>query len=282
VGARKVQLWAAAAGGMILALTGAMTRALADDFAVGASPARFELSAKPGAVVRGVLEIDNAAPSPAAYAMKTADWTLDQNAGAQFSEALAPGSCRPWVAIERHEVQVPGHGAYRFRFEVRPPTDAPQGECRFAILIEGREQRVKTKSGVVVPVSGRLGVIVYLEVGNAHPELAVVGGVIAKVNGESTPVLRVKNSGDAHGRLAGFLSGVDAKGARIELTPASLPILPGEVRLIPLVVDRPDKGPVHIAYPITIRGKLSWPGGSAEISQPFAPSWPPGAIASSK
>jgi len=255
---------------LIAPLIGASARA--DDFAVAASPARFELTAKPGTVVRGVLEINNAAPTAATYAMKTADWTLDQGAGAQFTEALKPGSCRPWVAIERHEVSVSGHSGYRFRFEVAPPAGTPRGECRFAILIEGKEEPVKTKAGLVFPVSGRLGVIVYVNVGDAQPVLTTVGGVVAKIGGEETPALLVKNTGDAHGRLAGFLSGVDAKGVNIEFTPASLPILPGETRAIPLIVDQPDKDrPIHVIFPITVHGKLLWSGGSTQLSQTFAP-----------
>lgn len=246
--------------------------ALADDFAVAATPARFELTARPGSVVRGVLEVDNAAPSAATYAMKTADWALDPNAAALFTDTLQPGSCRPWVAIERHEITVSGHGSYRFRFEAAVPAGAPAEECRFAILIEGKEQKVNTKTGVAFPVAGRLGVIVYVTVGDAKPQLSTVGGVVAQVNGEPTPTLLVRNDGNAHGRLSGFLSGVDAKGARLEFTPATLPILPGETRRIPLILDQPDKDRLlHVAYPITIRGELLWSGGSAQLSQTFAP-----------
>jgi len=244
----------------------------ADDFAVAASPARFELTARPGAVVRGVLEIDNAAPSSATYSVKTADWALDPNAAALFSDALQPGSCRPWVAIERHEITVSGHGSYRFRFEAAVPAAAPPGECRFAILVQGKEQPVNTKTGVIFPVAGRLGVIVYITVGDAKPRLSTVGGVVAQVNGEPTPTLLVRNDGSAHGRLSGFLSGVDAKGARLEFTPATLPILPGETRRIPLILDQPDKSRLlHVAYPVTIHGELLWSGGSAQMLQTFAP-----------
>jgi len=250
---------------------GSPSSAAAEDFAVAASPPRFELAAKPASVLREVLEIDNAAPSAASYGMKTAEWSLDANGGAVFSDALAPDSCRPWVAIERSDITVPGHGSYRFRFEVTTPATAPRGECRFAILIEGRGQPVKTKSGLVFPVSGRIGIIVYLGVGDARANLAIAGGGVAGVNGEPTPVLRVRNSGDAHGRLAGFLHGVDAKGVKIDFSPATLPILAGETRAIPLNIEQPDKPKPHIAFPITIHGRILWAGGSTTFSQAFAP-----------
>ena len=165
-----------------------------------------------------------------------------------------------------------GKGAYRFRFEVSPPADTPRGECRFAILVEGAPLTVKTKSGLGVPVSGRLGVIVYLEIGGAQANLKMIGTAVAKVNGEPTPVIQVKNDGDAHGRLAGFLGGTDAHGARLSFAPATFPILPGETRYIPLVVDQPENSPpVHIAFPITIHGKLQWAGGATPFLQRFGP-----------
>lgn len=247
--------------------------AVADGFAAAASPPRFELTAKPGGVVRDVVEIDNATLTPATYSIKTADWTLDANFGAVFTDALAPGSCRPWVGLERHEITVPSRGKYRFRFEVSPPADAPaRGECRFGILVEGAPTTVKTKSGLGVPVSGRLGIIVYVELGDARPDLRILGGAVAKVNGEPTAVIQVKNAGDAHGRLAGFLSGTDAQGAKLSFAPSTLPILPGDTRFIPLVVDQPEKSPIiHIAFPITIHGKIQWASGSTPFSQRFAP-----------
>jgi len=261
-----------AASAISAALWGAPGLASADDFAVAASPPRFELTARPGSRLREVLEIDNAAPSAASYLMKTAEWSLDVNGGAVFSDALKPDSCRPWVAIERGDITVPGHGSYRFRFEVTPPAAAPRGECRFAILIEGKGQPVKTKAGLAFPVSGRIGIIVYLAVGDVRPQLEITGGGVGAVGGEPRPVLRVRNSGDAHGRLEGFLHGVDAKGVKIDFTPATLPILAGETRVIPLNIEQPDKTrPIHIAWPITIHGKMFWAGGSTTFSQAFVP-----------
>jgi hypothetical protein len=176
------------------------------------------------------------------------------------------------VAIERHAITVFGHGSYRYRFEVAPPATASRGECRFAIMVDGDEKSVKTKSGLNIPVAGRVGVIVYVAVGEARPRITVVGAGVATLNGEPTPVLQVRNEGDAHGRLDGFLAGVDARGKKIDLAPSTLPILPGETRTIPLVIDQPDNGPpIRIAYPITIRGKITWEGGSTNLSQSFDP-----------
>jgi hypothetical protein len=244
--------------------------ALAQGFAALVSPPRFELVAKPGDRLRDVIEITNAGAQASRYKLRTADWSMDASATVKFDDALSPGSCRPWVAIERREMQVSPGGKYRYRFEVAVPADAPVGECRFAILLEGDDQKVDA-GGLAFPVSGRLGIIVYVIVGDAQPNLAIVDAKVAKVSGETLPVVMVANTGTAHGRLAGFLSGTDASGRKLEFTPSSLPILPGETRAISLGIYREKDEPMQVAYPVTISGKLEWNGKSMPFEKRFAP-----------
>lgn len=244
--------------------------AAAQGFAAMVSPPRFELSVKPGETVRQVVEITNADGRPATYNLRTADWTLDANAAVQLSDALAPGSCRPWVAIERREIMVPAGGRYRFRFEVSPPADA-QGECRFALVLQGGGETVEAGQSVRIPINGEIGVIVYATVSGAAPDLAILRTGVALLDGKMLPTLYVSNTGRAHGRLAGFLSGTDASGRSLEFMPSGLPIMPGETRAIALGIAGDDRVPVEIAYPITIRGNLEWGGRSTPLDARFAP-----------
>lgn len=252
----RLAITALAAG---LATTAATTPAPAQGFAALISPPRFELKAQPGKQLREVIEITNASGQAAKFKLRTAEWSLGPDGSVKFDDALKPGSCRPWVAVERREITVSPGGKYRYRFEVAPPADAGAGECRFALLVEGDETAVPMAGGPSLPIAGRLGVIVYVTVGAAQPQLEVVGGKVDKVDQQQLPVILVKNSGDAHGRLTGFLGGTDASGRKLEFTPSTLPILPGETRAIPLALHRErDEGAIAIAYPITIRGKLEW------------------------
>lgn len=242
----------------------------ANDFAVIATPPRFEITAKPDTVNRQVIEITNASTTPGKYSIKTADWTLDENGGTQFSETLSPESCRPWVALERLQITVPSGAKYRYRFEVKPPANAPAQECRFAIMISGDEQTAKTADGLSFPFAGRLGIIVYVAVGDVKPNLAVVASEVKAVENVLKPVISVRNTGNAHGRLAGFLSGTDAKGQKLEFAPSSLPILVGETRKISLDIQQVEDKPLPtIHFPITIRGNLEWDGKSTPFEQLF-------------
>ena len=260
--------WALAAA----ALAGPQARA--SEFAVAASPPRFVLEVKPGERNRQVLEITNASAAATTLAIKTTDWSLAPDNSVTFYEELQPGSCRSWVALERRELTIAGGRPYRFRFEVNVPTDAAATECHLALMLEGQEQISKAEGGPAVPFSARLGVIIYVAVGDAAPRLSVVGARVQTINGMQTPVLDIRNSGTAHGRLGGFLSGTDASKTALEFGPSNLPILPGETRTIALTATRPGdpETAVQVKFPVTVSGKIEWgKGQSQSIVQHFAP-----------
>ncbi|ALN60601.1 hypothetical protein GLE_5260 [Lysobacter enzymogenes] len=230
----------------------------AQGFSALVSPPRFEDRAKPGSVYRNVVEITNVSARAARYTLKTADWTMDAHGAVAFDTALAPGSCRPWVGLEAAQIDVAANGKRRYRFEVAVPADAPAGECRFAILLEGEPE--SAGGALALPVSGRIGIIVYLAVGEAAARLHVVETTTAQVDGQRVPVLRVRNEGNAHTRLEGLIDGIDASGRRYGLQPSSLPILPGETRTLALTpqADDADSAPPALAYPLQLKGALEW------------------------
>ena len=232
------------------------TPAAAQEFAVVVTPPRFEDRAKAGATYRNIIEINHASAKASRYTVQTADWTLDAQGGPVFSQALSADSCRPWVGIEAGEITVKGNGKRRYRFEVAVPAGTPRGECRFAIMIEGEPQ--PPRGNVPLPVSGRIGVIVYLAIGDAAPNLDVLETRSTSVQGHTLPVLRVRNVGDMHGRLDGYLAAVDAYGQRIVLVPDNSPILVGATRDIPLYPQAEDSSAQTptIIYPLRIKGRL--------------------------
>ena len=242
----------------------------AQGFAALVSPPRFELASKPGATVRQVIEITNGAATPGRFRVHTADFSLGADYGVNFQDALTPGSCRPWVSIERPLVALAGGATIRYRFEVQVPGDAPAGECRFAIMIEADEPSVTKAGQVQLPIVGRIAVIVYLTVGAAAPQIEVFGPEVITVNGQRLPALRVHNGGTAHTRMSGFLSGQDASGAKYDFTPSDFPILPGETRQIffaPSVAGE-QKVPT-LTYPVTVQGTLEWADQHTELNERF-------------
>lgn len=228
----------------------------AQGFSALVSPPRFEATAQAGTTYRNVVEITNLSLKSEHYALHTADWTLDADGTAEFSEALAPGSCRPWVGIEAPELNIAANAKRRYRFEVAVPAGTPSGECRFAIMLEGDPETLK--GNLAVPVSGRIGIIVYLIIGDAAPRLELLGQQTETVQGRVLPVLRVRNAGNAHGRLEGLVDGKDAAGHAIAFAPSNLPILPGETREIVLTPEGDNDATLAppIVYPLSMKGRL--------------------------
>jgi hypothetical protein len=242
----------------------------AQGFSALVSPPRFEDSAKPGSTYRNVIEISNVSGAPAHFTVQTADWSFGPDATVEFADPLAPDSCRPWVGLEAADIHLAPNAKRRYRFEVRVPADAPSRECRFAIMIEGDPETVEGSNAP--PVSGRIGVIVYLAIGDAAARLEVVDHGVRTIEGNDVPVLAVRNSGDAHGRLQGFLDGTDASGKRYAFAPTTFPILPGETREIALMpqADNADLPVPTLAWPLRLKGRLDWGSQRLDIDQTFS------------
>lgn len=243
----------------------------AQGFAAFISPPRFEVRASAGQPLRQVLEIQHVGRTPGNYRLYTNDWTLEGDNQVTFSNELAPDSCRPWVAIERRELTLQPGARYRYRFEITPPAGTPPRECRFAIMVEGLEA-AQVEGAVSFPVGGRIGVIVYAAVGEVAPALSIAGTETVQVNGQPVAMLRVRNDGTATGRLEGFLNATDASGLRAEMSPADLPILPGETRRIALgAVTADGKAPPALRFPITVQGQLESGKSKLPLDTSFAP-----------
>ena len=230
----------------------------AQGFSAVISPPRFEVAAEAGKTLRQVIEITHVAGQRGNYRVYTNDWSLAPDGNAVFSEELGPNSCRPWVALERRELTLAANGKIRFRFEISPPASTPATECRFAIMIEGLEQVIKTEGALSFPVSGRVGVIVYATVGDVRPVLEISHAGTGLHEGIVVPQLQVRNTGNAHGRLGGFVTAVDSQGRKIDFVPEALPILPGQTRVVPLVPNVPGNDVAKLFYPLTVKGNLEW------------------------
>lgn len=245
-------------GPLALLLWLAAAAANAQGFAAQVSPPRFEESAKAGATFRDVLEISNDSNQAARFFFRTADWSLNPDGTAAFSYELTPGSCRPWVGIEAAEILVPANGRRRYRFEVAVPAEAPDGQCRFAIMIEGDSSSLPEGG---MQVAGRIGIIVYLTIGDGRPVLTYLGTRVVNVNGRDLPVVSIRNSGNAHARLAGYLDAIDVNGKRVTVMPSADPILPGATRDIPLLPlgDGPNAPEPALSFPLRLKGRLESP-----------------------
>lgn len=258
----------------LAALLGAAS-ALAAPFEVAISPSRYELSGKSASRVGQSLDIINVGRSATEVSVRTLDWSYSAEGGVTYVDELLPNSCRPWVTLERKTVKIAAGARAAFRFQVDIPADAPRGECRFMLAVEGVEPAYNSViqgggASLSLPVSGRIAVAVYLGVNGAESKLALTQVGFNEINGKKTPVVTISNTGDAHGRLDGSLDAVDAKGVEFELVPEGTPIMPGQTRTLPLSIKtEPNQKPPEVTYPVKSSGTLDWERGSFKVNAEF-------------
>ncbi|MGE0310317.1 MAG: hypothetical protein AB7P21_01660 [Lautropia sp.] len=255
-----------------LAIATAPAAARADGFSAAATPSRFELEAKAGQVLSRTIELQHVGTTESEYLLRSADWSLGEERGLEFFAGLQAGSCRPWLRLERKTVRLRPNEKRRIRFEVHVPADAPRGECRFALMVEGSDSKqvsIASATQVQLPLSGRLGIIVYVAIEGAQPKLELDAVAAVDDRGRRVPAVVVRNTGDAHGRLDGALRGVDASGKALLFPVSTLPLMPGQRRTLPLtpMESMTSRNQPELAWPVKLDGRLDWSGGGIEVAQ---------------
>lgn len=250
--------------------------AIAAPFEVAVSPSRFELAARNTQRVGQSVEIHNLGGQASEMSVRTIDWSYSESGNITYHDDLQPGSCRPWVTLQRRTIKVPARSKANFRFQVDVPLDAVKTECRFMIAIEGIEPAHKAfieggGANLSLPVSGRIAVAVYMSINGAVPKLEMKQVGVVEINKVRTPVVTVTNTGDAHGRLEGAIEATDAKGQSFELAPEGTPILPGQTRVLPLLARVPGNpaATVQPELPIKAKGTIDWEQGGFKIEAEF-------------
>jgi len=102
-------------------------------------------------------------------------------------------------------------------------------------------------------------------VGGAAPQLEVAEAV-ASPTGGAPLMLMIQNSGNAHGRPAGILTGRDAEGREFQFEVGQVAVLPGMKGQVPLWPDRVEEDRPEIAFPIQLEGMVEWRNGEARVS----------------
>lgn len=264
-------LWAGAALSGVLATT----PVLAGSFEVAVSPSRFEIGGNGGQRIGQSVDIHNVGTTATQVALRTLDWTYTPDGDISYHDELLPDSCRPWVTLERNSMTVGARSKQSFRFQVDVPADASRSECRFMLAVEGVEPAQQplieaAGASLNLPVSGRIAIAVYVAVNGAEPKLEMTQVGVKSINGRRTPVVMVKNAGDAHGRLEGSLDATDAGGQALELVAEGTPIMPGQTRVLPLTAKRAGEQQVaNPAFPLRTQGTIDWEKGSFKVNAEF-------------
>jgi fimbrial chaperone protein len=206
--------------------------------------------------------------SPAKLASRPPSGRLAEDGAVVFTNPLADDSCRPWTALEARTLELGPMARRRFRFEVAVPEDAAAQECRFAIMFEGEPEPsarwpCRWPGGSASSFTSQSGM--------RRPQLELRAATAVDHEAEILPALTVENTGSAHTRLEGFVSGRDGAGREIVFMPQSAPVLPGQTRTLALYPQSPEgEAPPEISFPIRLTGRLDWSGQRLDIDEVFA------------
>ena len=243
----------------------------AGSFELAIGPSRFEISGKSGQRIGQSLEMHNLGAGSSEVSVRTIDWQFSADGKISYFDALQPGSCRPWVTLERRTVKINTRANTRFRFQIDVPPNAEKGECQFMLAIEGIEPAHQAQLGsagasLALPVTGRIAVPVYLAINGAQPKLELDGLTLSKTTGKPTVMATVRNTGQAHGRLEGSLEAVDANGQEIKLAPEGTPIMAGQTRILPFTATLASNNKsIDLALPLQVKGTLDWDRGGFKV-----------------
>ncbi len=260
---------------VLLATSVVSASAGAAGFGAGISPTKFELHAKPGAVIRDTLTILNTDIQPAQYLFRTADWRINASQGVDFFEdSLLDGSCRPWVRLERKSIRIRGGAQKTYRFEVHVPADAAAGLCTFAVLIEPGQPAMAAVAGsenIKIPVVGRYAAIVYVTIGDARAKIEYLGLGEQQVRDLRLPTVRFRNTGQTYDRAFGQVMATGQDGKRHRLIAGNFPVLPNRSEAILLSPDPQGQNPETVAfnYPLRLQGKIEIGGETFAIDEVF-------------
>jgi fimbrial chaperone protein len=95
--------------GLALGMACATQNALAVPFEVAISPSRFELQGRNTQRIGQSLEIHNIGNEATEVSVRTIDWSYSEQGNVSYHDDLQPGSCRPWVTLERRTMKVAPH-----------------------------------------------------------------------------------------------------------------------------------------------------------------------------
>lgn len=161
---------------------------------VSISPLTIEVQAKRGQA-QGLITVGNSSNEAFRARVYAEPFTYNQDAGFQ-TLASSPNDLRPYLQFSPTELVVPPGVDRRVRFVARFPPNLPDGEYRAVIFTQNLKETFSTDgSGNKIGITTRIGVTVYVRIGDVKPELKVEN--VSFIPQKDQMQLKVSNTGKA-------------------------------------------------------------------------------------
>lgn len=232
---------------------------------VSISPLTIEVQAKRGQAY-GVITVGNNSQKAFRARVYAEPFTYTQDTGFQTLTA-SPTDLKSYLQFSPAELVVPAGVERRVRFIARFPPSLPDGEYRAIIFTQNLKEVSSTDgSGNKIGITARIGVAVYVRIGDIKPNFSVES---ARFNPQQNQIqLLVRNTGKASaGPTIDWTLKQGETTIKIgKVNPSWIvPESSRNLTLLDLNKDQPGLTPGNYQ----IKGKLQWGGGDRPNILPF-------------
>ncbi len=232
--------------------------------ALGAAPAFIEISAKPGVIYNGSVEVTGNAKTSETVRIYTEDWDLTPK-GEDVSSA--PGaidrSCAGWMTLSHSKFDIPVGGGTSVKYSITVPETASGSYWTFIIVESGRKPTkpddMPNKMQFVIQATFRYAIRVFVNVEQGKKIEGNITGVgvmqkenpLVKKESVLTAVTTFSNTGNTTVKPQGYVEirTVDGETVKkIDVLPKTY-VIPGRSREIysPIGNDLPEGDYVALA-----------------------------------
>jgi hypothetical protein len=190
-------------------------------YAIGVTPLRVALQAKPGETVEGYVIVQNTLEEDQIAVLSKADFFVNQDESVQFyptktTDENSVYSMQDWIEIEENNILIPAKQGKEIKYKITVPADAPSQGYYGAIFISGQSPD-KGKTPGALTVEANVAQLVLFQVpGNLKSDIElksydmeVAEAQAGKEGSEVEFTAVVHNTGNTHVASTGTITIID-------------------------------------------------------------------------
>jgi P pilus assembly chaperone PapD len=236
-------------------------------FSVEMSPARLELKADPGKIIRAAVKLRTRGRGSQKVEVTKGYFGLSNQGIPYFDHPKEVShSAAGWITLNQTNFIIHPRQQKILRLEIAVPPQTPPGGYRAAIYLAPPNAEARTKEGgATVFLQGRLALLIYVTVGPARPDGQIKAWGWRRIppGKHDSLAFQVTNQGNAHLRLAGVVQVIDSQGGKYDAIVPGVPVLPGQLTWVPL--DFPGEAPAPDSA-VTIDGAIDLGKGEQRLN----------------
>jgi hypothetical protein len=198
----------------ILALTMLFSALAPSAFAIGISPLRVEIKAKPGETIEASVQAFNSKEEEQVVVLTKGDFTMNQNEDLDFYTEPNPEnthSMMDWIVLPEENTPVEARGGVEIKYTINVPENAKSQSYYGVVFVSSADPEV-IDTGIGVGVVTNVAQLILLEVeGDLKTEINVDDFKIDQKENNVRFLTSVVNKGNTHDAAQGKIIIADKK-----------------------------------------------------------------------